>query len=180
MNTKKINVGLSVSSIENAIKELKQIKSNIRNINRDFIKQSLVWIQNRADTYLDSTVYRYPNSANIADYWEIKQTKNGKGGNLAYELRNKNDVACFVEFGTGLVGDKHKHPLADELEYEYDKNNHNQDGWDFAFEYNGQLFIYKGFDGYEGKSFLYNAFFEYFHLGEYKRIYQEVYDSYIK
>lgn len=180
MNTKKINVSLSVSSLENAIKELKQIKSNIRNINREFIIESLTWIENRANEYLKSRVYKYPNTANIAMEWKRKLIKDNKGGNFIYELRNQSEVAYFVEFGTGLVGSENEHELAEVLGYEYDMNNHGEDGWDFAFEYNGKLFVYKSFTGYEGKAFLYDAFFDYYHLEQFEIIYQRIYDKYIR
>ena len=180
MNTKKINVGLSVSSLENAIKELKQIRSNIRNINREFIRESLLWIQNQANMYLETRVNNFPNSANIAMEWDIKLIKDGRGGNFAYELRNKSDVAYFVEFGTGVKGESKKHKVADKVGYKYDVNNHGEDGWSFAFEYKDEMYYFKGFRGYEGKSFLYDAFFDFYYLNEWKKIYQKVYDKYIK
>lgn len=179
MNTKKINVSLSVSSLENAIKELKQIKSNIRNINREIIKESLSWIQNRANKYLEERVGKYPNSANVGMDWHIKLIKDNKGGNFEYQLINKNDLACFVEFGTGLVGSEEEHKLAEKLNYQYDMNNHGEDGWEFAFEYGDKFYYYVAFKGYKGKSFLYDAFFDFYYLEQWKKICQKVYDKYI-
>ena len=82
------------------------------------------------------------------------------------------DYGCFVEFGTGIVG-YGSHEKADEVRYEYDVNNHGAFGWNWYNEKDG--YLVKGFTGYEGKSFLWDAFFDYYSNGEFAKIYERIY-----
>lgn len=177
MSKKIININLNPKSIENAIKELEYIKNVIPKINEEFMKESLTWISYRADTYLDQRTKNFPNTANVSKNWSINQVQPQYGG-VAFELRNDNDVVGAIEFGTGIVGKNMPHKKADELNYEYDVNGHLFNGWSF---YNEQANVYmRGFTGYKGKSFLYDAFWDYYFLEEYINIYKRIYDKYIK
>ena len=145
-------------------------------VQSDFLKESLMYIRDKANKNLDDRTYAFPNSANIKEDWHINPTTPRFGGQ-AFELKNTNKLVAFVEFGTGMVGED-SHPLADELNYEYDVNNHGEEGWDF---YNKKVGIhYVGFTGYEGKQFLYDAFFDYFHGDEWKPILKMVWERYMK
>lgn len=174
---KTISIDLSSKSIQNAINELKKINKNILMINDEFIIASLTWIMNRANEYLAERVKSFPNSANISKDWEINKL-NEKAN--YYELRNVNDKAYFVEFGTGLKGSRKEHPMAEETNYVYDVNSYGEKGWDFDFQYDGKWYHFRGYTGYEGKSFLYDATWDYIHLGEYKKIFENVCDKYLK
>lgn len=167
-------------TIQMAKKQLQKFKKKIQNINTLFIKNSLEWIKNRANEYLDERVYAYPNSANIKASWDIQQVKAEIGGEICFQLINTNDKATYVEFGTGIVGMFDAHPIASEVNYEYDKNHHGLQGWDFKFFYNGNLISYEHFTGYEGKHYLYDAYFDYFHKKEYIRIYEQVSKKFIE
>ena len=87
-------------------------------------------------------------------------------------MRNVNPVGAYVEFGTGLIGEQNPHGKANELGYEYDVNNHGSKGWNWKNEELGISMF--GFKGYEGKSFLYDAFLDFTIFGKYKEIYQEL------
>lgn len=165
------------NSIKVGIKQLKQIKTNIQRINDVFIRHSLKWIRDRANQYLDERVYAYPNSANVSSGWEIEVIQPTHDGEIAYRLINQNELATFVEFGTGIVGLNDPHPKAESENYKYDMNNRGLQGWNFRFYYNGQWYTYEHFTGYEGKHFLYDAYFDYYHNKEYVNIYRKIIKS---
>lgn len=170
---KKIKINLSSTSCQKAINELKNIKNILNKINNEFIYESLEWIKNRANDYLNNRVKNFPNTANIEQYWVINQLGNGH-----WELRNTSPVGAYVEFGVGLVGSNRPHESSYQSNYKYDVNNHGDKGWNWKNEEYG-ISMY-GFRGYEGKSFLYDAFFDYHYNFEYKRIFKMVYSKYIK
>ena len=165
-------------SIEKAINKLRFIRKTLPLVNREFMKESLNWIKERANFYLNEKVGYFKGSANISDSWNITPS-NSKYGGKAYQLINDNKFVAYVEFGTGIVGKNEPHKKAEETGYEYDVNGHEENGWNFRVNFNNTWHIFNGFTGYEGKSFLYDAFFDYFHLGKWKEIYQEIYNVYI-
>ena len=178
MRKKIINVELSTSSIDNAIKELTEIrKKYIKWITEDFIYESLEWIKNQAIYYHTIRTINFPNTANINKDWHIKKVFKNKN-NMCYELRNDNELVAYVEFGTGLVGDTLPHKVAKEVNYDYDMNNHGIEGWSFKNEDFSLYFI--DFIGYEGQSFLYDAFYDYFYGNKWKDIFEENYNKHIK
>ncbi|WP_310604873.1 hypothetical protein [Anaerosporobacter sp.] len=46
--------------------------------------------------------------------------------------------AIYVEFGTGIRGSEASHPLSGELGYDYDVNNHGEEGWFFYNQKTGK------------------------------------------
>lgn len=170
----KVNL-LSTQSLKSAIKKIKELKKLLNIINDEFARESLFWIQDRANMYLDSRVYSFPNSANVKDYWTIQYVGSNK-----WQLRNTNELSTLIEFGTGITGQQSPHTKSTELNYEYDVNNHGLIGWDFKFYYEGEEYSYKNYTGFKGKSFLYDAFYDYLYTGEYLTIYKNIYSKYIK
>lgn len=166
-------------SINDGIKQLRKFKKQLKNINRRFIISSLEWIRDRANAYLIESVKNFPESANVSRGWEIQSVESEFNGEIAYRLINTNNLATFVEFGTGVVGLNSQHPKSDDTNYVYDKNGHGWQGWNFRFNYNGKWYIYDNFTGYEGKSFLYDAYYDYFYRKEYVKIYNKIMEKYI-
>ncbi len=68
-----------------------------------------------------------------------------------YIIKTDCEWACYVEFGTGIIGEQSPHDLANSKGYEYDVNSHGVDGWvyykDGAFHwtcgYAPQPFMYE-------------------------------------
>lgn len=164
-------------SIKVGIKQLKEIKNNIQYINDIFMVESLEWIRERANAYLEERVYAYPNTANVSDGWEIEIIEPTHTGELAYRLINRNELATYVEFGTGIEGFFSPHPKAESEGYEYDLNGHEYNGWRFRFYYKGQWYTYEHFAGYEGKHYLYDAYYDYFQKKEYINIYRRIFKT---
>ena len=106
----KITVNLNSKSVDSAIKQLQQTKKIIENvITKEYLSESLYWIKNRANEYLDDRTYAFPDSANISQSWIIEPLSDNH-----WRLRNTNKIATLVEFGTGFIGGMDEHPLANE------------------------------------------------------------------
>lgn len=141
-------------SINNAIQRMRKLEKRIYEMQRRFIIRSLEWIRDRANELLSQRVYSFPNTANVKDGWKINQISKD-----LWQLVNENPLAGYIEFGVGLKGQLSQHKAASDVNYQYDVNNHGEKGWNW---YNEDLGVgMRGFTGYEGKSFLYDAFFEY-------------------
>lgn len=164
-----INIELNTHSVENAIKKLQDYKKKIKVIESAFIQESLDWIIERANYYLDlrDTMITNFETTDIRNSWQKV-----KIGTNTWQIINLDDRATYAEFGTGLVGSNSPHARANDNSYAYDVNNHGEEGWTF---YNKDAGIYmEGFTGYKGKSFLYDACYDYFEKGEYQRIYTRI------
>ena len=60
----------------------------------------------------------------------------------------------YVEFGSGIRGQEAQHPMAGELGYVYDVNNHGEDGWVYFNDRDGQ---YHWTDGMPSRPFMYDT-----------------------
>ena len=139
---KRITISLNdKKSLKNAIDELERMKKVAKQINDEFLKRCLVWIKERADFYLDRRVGKYKGTAEISKSWIIEKVDKNR-----WRLRNVNPVGAYVEFGTGLIGEQKPHGKANELDYEYDVNNHGYRGWYYTDE-NGNIIWTNGFAG---------------------------------
>lgn len=189
-----INVNLfDKESIKKAVNQVEDLKLKVAKINEEFIKESVNWIKQRANYYLDKSSH-FQNTTDIREKWEINILLNDGKGNLNYELVNKSEFAVLVEFGTGKVGRKSAHPKARATGYQYGKKK-----WTFirdiqskefvvnslsvykdAHKQNPQRYVlFRDFNGYKGKAFLYNAIFDYFDIYEFAYIYDMIYHKYI-
>lgn len=165
---KVINISLNENgSLEKAVEELTKMKKAIAEVNDEFFKRSLVWIKNKADDYLEKRVGAFKGTANVSQSWVIEKISKNH-----WALRNVNPYGAYIEFGTGIIGQRNPHGKAKELEYEYDVNNRGEKGWNWKNEELGISMF--GFKGYEGKSFLYDAFLDFVLFSKYRDIYQEI------
>lgn len=48
-------------------------------------------------------------------------------------IRVNAEFGIFVEFGTGIVGERDSHPAADAFNWEYDINDHGEEGWFYPY-----------------------------------------------
>ena len=162
-----------------AIKGINEILNNLKNIkkamNSDidilFIDLSLEWIKNRANANLDARTSHFWGSD--ARSWTKKIYK------TFGVLENQDMNSASIEFGIGRTG---KHfgeiqRLAKSVNWEYDVPSEYKDAsgrWTFKDERTG---IWLTFSGYEGKSFLYDAFVEYMQDKIWIKLYQKAFDS---
>lgn len=162
-----LDIKFEGNSIRDIQARIKQYQKLIKIVNEQFIIESLEWIRDKANDNLENRVGYFAGTLNLREYWQITKTSDD-----TYELRNTNEKGAYVEFGTGIVG-YGSHEKADEVRYEYDVNNHGAFGWNWYNEKDG--YLVKGFTGYEGKSFLWDAFFDYYSNGEFAKIYERIY-----
>lgn len=163
-----------------AIKGIKKVKQNLQNIkkalNNDidvlFISKSLDWIKQKANANLDIRTQRFWGSE--ARLWTKKIYK-------TYGILENQDMnSASIEFGIGRFGANSPHPIAQSQNYEYDVPSQYKDAfgrWTFQDTRTG---IWITFSGYEGKSFLYDAFVEYMSRNIWVQKYQEAFDEIMK
>jgi hypothetical protein len=133
---KKISFGLSVSEVENAIKELRQYKSEIT-----------YKCQRFAERLAEEGVYiaRVKIAEHNAIYTSelLDSIHHEYGGMIEYGgkwiIYTNCDYAPYVEFGTGIVAKQSgQHPLASLMNWKYDTNDRGEAGWHYFNEKDGQ------------------------------------------
>lgn len=184
---KKINISFNVESINQAINRIEKLKNKIINLDNLFLDMCLDKIQELANNLLDSRS-KFNGNTDIRTSWHRKTIGKTK------ILYNDSKYAVIVEFGTGLVGESEPHPLADEL-YEYNVNS--KESWNFVRELGNldwdnhvdfadvkahpeKYLVIRGFQGYEGKYYLYDAVQTFFLNNMHKEIYQNELDKILK
>lgn len=166
-----------ISGINQVINNLRKVRNSINNdINSLFITKSLEWIRDRAIEILSIKLKNPPNwfGTNVLDKstWFIKQISKN-----SYILENTYENSASIEFGIGIVAEENPHGWADEAHYEYNKPSEYKDlngRWSFKDQNDT---VWYRFRGYEGKSFLYNAFMEYQQNNIWVKKYQEAFDE---
>ena len=183
----------SKHSVNNLIKTFKKIKGKLYLINKEFIAKSIDWIIHKANENIKESS-NFEGTTDIDKSWQIVKTVSSNTIE-SYMIKNNSPFSALVEFGTGIVGKSHPHKYARIAGYKYGNKE-----WDFIrdletnewvqhpFEVynknealdNPDRYLYiEDFAGYEGKSYLYNAVFDYFNLNEYIFIYESLWKDYI-
>lgn len=129
---RQINVELNQKSIQNAIKELTQIKNLFTKstIVQEFLEEICEWIIKRANKYIDNSQLGELVKLKLRNSWTYQVTKNSaKIINNAHKLQKHRTskgivveevpLAVLVEFGVGVVGQNNPHPNADDEGYQY-------------------------------------------------------------
>ena len=187
MIKRKVEIKLSVADIEEKIKRLKAFKKNISKFTDQYVRLCINRIKNIAINNLNSRV-NYKNTTDINESWV--EEKIAKGW---YRLKNVSDFSVVVEFGTGIVGGSLQHPIANESGYEYgaekwtfirdltDKNwQHNYYDLEDVRKNPDKYLVIVGYGGYKGKSYFYDAIFDFIESGEYITIYESFFKSIIQ
>lgn len=124
--SKTITFGLSVSEIEQAIKELQQYKQDIiykcrklaELLAEEGVPIARLNIVDHDAIYsgelLDSINASFEGTTETGATWSV-------GADCEW--------AVYVEFGTGIVGSKSPHPATSIANWKYDVNSHGEKGW---------------------------------------------------
>lgn len=165
----------TIKGLDKVLKNLKAIRKALKSdIDYLFINKSLDWILLKANENLDGRTHHFWGSE--ARSWTKKIYK-------TFGLLENDDMnSASIEFGIGRVGLYHPTTSAflSTPEYEYDKPSIHKDvdgKWTFKDARTG---IWVTFNGYEGKSFLYDAFSEYMMDKIWIKLYQEAFDEIVK
>lgn len=102
----RINIELSKKSVENAIKQIKAVQKKIQNeLPKVYLQKCVEWIRLQADNNISATPIDGEIISLIKRSWYISPVVGNiiKISNTAKYQDGKN-VAVFVEFGVGIVG----------------------------------------------------------------------------
>lgn len=117
----RIKIDLSKKSIENAIKQIKEVQKKIqKDLPKVYLQKCVEWIKAEANKNLWMTDIGSDVKGLIQDSWKMSKIENNRvvlSNNAQFE-EGKN-LAVFVEFGVGIVGYENSHEKADEANYEY-------------------------------------------------------------
>ena len=163
---------MAIKGLNKIIKNLENVKKALANdVDILFIDLSLDWISKRANEILDVRTKNFWGSD--ARVWTKKIDK--KIG----ILENQDMNSASIEFGIGDEGARFgeiQH-IAKEQGWEYNKPSEFKDDrgrWTFKDARTG---IWVTFSGYQGKSFLYDAFIEYMQGRIWVQLYQQAFDE---
>lgn len=119
----KIKLSLNASSIDAAIKQVKAYQQKVEEFPEKAVKKTVeLGVEQAKDLAMYMNAY---DSGELVDgiIGEAKDNK-GKIEATAYH-------SAFVEFGTGVRGEKEPHPEYFALGWTYDFNKHGQAGWEY-------------------------------------------------
>lgn len=111
----KITVSLNKSSINNAIKQLQNIKRKIPKMLQELLVRCAEFVIERANIYLQNADRGENVKNDIMSSWSYSFIGN------SLIIRNTSDKAVYVEFGVGIVGEG-SHPAASEAGYDYNQD----------------------------------------------------------
>ena len=115
---------LSVSSIDNAIKEVRGRKQ----LTEKRIREIAYRLGERGEEIAKQKCGEYTNGTGELEesiWCDVKVT----GGKFKVIIHADTPYAAYVEFGTGIVGEASKHPNFSRRGWTYDVNNHGLEGW---------------------------------------------------
>ncbi len=127
---KTIKIDLDKNSISNAIKELEEVKNQLKTtIIKDFLKKCTEFFISKAKLNVLNTEIGEQLKYQINSSWVV----NEKGNNKVVIL-NKHKKSVYVEFGVGIAGEN-SHPNAKVADYNYNLDspykNENDRSWVF-------------------------------------------------
>lgn len=138
---KKITIGLNTKDIQSARNYLLKLKTQIPQMQQEFLLEVAKWIVKQADVYIDQADLGSLVKEKIKTSWNYEQTSNGikiiNNANAEKTIAGQKQnvpIAVFVEFGSGIVGQSEAHPNAMQEGYFYnvDSGKKTDDGsWGF-------------------------------------------------
>ena len=161
---------MAIKGLNKVIKNLGNVKKALANdVDPLFIRKSLEWISFQANTNLDNRTSHFWGSDARSWNYKIYQTFG--------ILENQDMNSASIEFGIGRVGANNPQRVAIEQNYQYDKpSQYKDDNGNWTFQ-DARTGIWVRFNGYEGKSFLYDAFMDYMQGRIWVQLYQQAFDE---
>lgn len=177
---------MAIKGLNKVINNLKNVRKALKNeIDKRFISLSLDWISFKANQNLDE---------NTSGIWGSNARSWTKKIDKTRGILENNDMnSASIEFGIGRKGAHIPKSVAQEVGFEYDKPSEYKDdngrwifydekteiwvGLKFTIDENGNRKAFRTFNGYIGKSFLYDAFMEYKQNRVWVTLYQQAFDE---
>ena len=111
-------INLSSKNINAVVKELKKRKNELE---KKMVKEFFYDCCRKIIDYANANISSYPIGNNvlfdIMTIWEYVASFTGH----SIVLSNKAEKAAYVEFGVGIVAENSPHPIADEVNYDYNR-----------------------------------------------------------
>lgn len=152
--TKKYNVSLSSSDIKEMVEELVRIregtKAYARNVTNSLLDTAVGDAVRNLEQMSGQTGYEPTHK--IADSI-VKETvlSTGERSNWSGKVVVNDPAGAYAEYGTGVVGLKHKHPMP--IGWNYDSKKHGNKGWFYKDDAGVRYWT----RGQRSKPFLYNS-----------------------
>lgn len=153
------DINQSVKNVNRLKKSFEYFGNDIVNYQKEFIQLCLDFVKQKSMQYLDEVDYFTPSQ--ISDIrTNINQITITENNNSGYTLSYDSEVVSFIEFGTGRVGKRNPHPMAnDNPKYKYASGQYSS-RYGVWFWINREYGMTKKVKtkGYEGRKFIYRAF----------------------
>ena len=166
---------MAIKGLNNVINNLQKVKNAInKDVDIKFISLSLDWIKEKANSNLDKNSQHFWGSD--ARNWTKKIYK-------TYGILENQDMnSASIEFGIGIKGNISGtiQDVARKEGWEYNVPTIYKDGqgrWTF---HDARRDMWVTINGYEGKSFLYDAFIEYMQNKIWVTLYQQAFNEIMK
>lgn len=161
MSLKELNIDLeNPSSLKNLKRIFHLMESNFEWLNKQFLKFSLEYLEERAKLYIDTTTKMQTGDLK-SSFKKIIYKDSG-------ELINNSLHAIFVEFGTGIKGKNSQHPNSNGFSFR-------ETGW----TYKSKDGNYYHTNGQVAHKFMYNAFNDYYYRGGYIECFVKAFDVFM-
>lgn len=188
----KVNIKLSKNSVKSVIKKVEGVKEKAQNeLIKTFLQKSIARIIELANQNLMATDIGFDVKNLIQNSWETSEIVNNKItlSNTA-EFEKGENLAVFVEFGVGIVGQSNNHTMSGEAGYNYNVPSAAKDqygNWVAFVDGEGSMNIESGYyekyntsngimiktQGSPATMFLYKAWKYFETSGEYKAILEQ-------
>ena len=122
----KIKISLNKKNIDEALKKVKKLENQINVMVAEFYKACYNYFVNKANYYLSIADIGQVTKGEIQNSWHFVKTTSGA------KFINTAQRAVFVEFGVGIVGERNKHPNADNTFYLYNVESASKQAYDYT------------------------------------------------
>lgn len=200
-----INLSLQRKSIKEAIKKLQELKVIVNEkLIPIYLKRCAEWTIEKANANLDAIPIDSRIKSIIKSNWNVSQNGNNLLISNTAQTETGKNVAVFVEFGVGQIGEQNPHPSASQSNYQYNiktnskrasEKHDNPNTWRFYVDEKKGVDLQAGYyEEYQTRSgrtkivttgspaslFLYQAMQEGKSSGEYAKIWEEAKKQIIK
>lgn len=179
-----ISFEFNKKSVNALTKNLEKIQKELTGkVNRRFLELSLLWLKEKSIANLNNS---FPEREKSSDLSEIVASFNTEIIGTNARLSNTHKKATYIEFGVGIVG-QGTHAQSENAKigggaYEYNKDSDakkyakarsgRDNSWYYPMITESNLT-----QGNVASAYMYNAFMDYYHGGEYRKIYEQAFSE---
>lgn len=169
MILKRIEFDLSEQSIKDLIREVKKLNRDFKKMSTAVTNESLKDLKKIAKKNVRQTVGKtgYKPTKELQNSFITRKIQTNIG-----VLINTDPNSAAVEFGTGIPGSKSAHPIAGEVSYQYNLNNHEKE-----WQYLGEDGKTHKTEGEIPHRFMYDAILEFKKSGDLQKIGKKAFEK---